>query len=144
MADTHFRKTPTFSNPLRLPPLMSLTCSSENLVVGLAWIVLGFRLVIWWRQRRNKQAFFDVKDKHQEISLGNLKRFHFRELQIASNNFSNKSLLGKGGFGQALDMFTKELSAMALLQQSRDLKIQFQTEVELISLAVHRNQQKGF
>ncbi|XLS85711.1 hypothetical protein HN51_035877, partial [Arachis hypogaea] len=32
------------------------------------------------------------------VYLENLKRFQFRELQVATNNFSSKNILGKGGF----------------------------------------------
>ncbi|XP_062075529.1 uncharacterized protein LOC133779601 [Humulus lupulus] len=31
---------------------------------------------------------------HEEVCLGNLRRFQFRELQMATNNFSNKYLVG--------------------------------------------------
>ncbi|XP_020973224.1 protein NSP-INTERACTING KINASE 1-like [Arachis ipaensis] len=61
--------------------------------------VLGFGLVLWWKHKHNQQAFFDVKDRHhEEVYLENLKRFQFRELQVATNNFSSKNILGKGGF----------------------------------------------
>jgi serine/threonine protein kinase len=72
-----------------------------------------------------------------------LKSFQLRELQIATHNFSNKNILGKGGFG---DVYKGILSDGTLVAVKR-LKdgnisggeIQFQTEVEMISLAVHRN-----
>ncbi|XP_050384340.1 protein NSP-INTERACTING KINASE 1-like [Argentina anserina] len=110
----------------------------------LCLIVLGFGLFIWWRQRHNKQAFFDVTEKHhEEISLGNLKRFHFRELQIATNNFSSKFLIGKGGFGHVYKgtLCDGTVVAVKRLKDGSALggEIQFQTEVEMISLAVHRN-----
>ncbi|PON45845.1 Serine/threonine protein kinase [Trema orientale] len=110
----------------------------------LCLIVLGFGAVLWWRHRRNQQTFFDVKDRHhEEISLGNLKRFQFRELQIATNNFSSKNILGKGGFGNVYKgtLHDGTLVAVKRLKDGSALggEIQFQTEVEMISLAVHRN-----
>ncbi|XP_015880477.1 protein NSP-INTERACTING KINASE 1 [Ziziphus jujuba] len=110
----------------------------------LCLIVLGFGFVLWWRHRRNKQKFFDVKDRHHgDISLGNLTRFQFRELQIATNNFSSKNILGKGGFGNVYKGTLQDGSVVAVkrLKDGSALggEIQFQTEVEMISLAVHRN-----
>lgn len=110
----------------------------------LCLIVLGFGAVIWWRQRRNQQAFFGVKDRHhEEISLGNLKRFQFRELQNATHNFSSKNILGKGGFGHVYKGTLQDGTFIAVkrLKDGSALggEIQFQTEVEMISLAVHRN-----
>ncbi|KAG2300403.1 hypothetical protein Bca52824_036875 [Brassica carinata] len=78
---------------------MAIAVGSSVGVVSLIFIVVG--LFLWWRQRHNQNTFFDVKDghHHEEVSLGNLRRFGFRELQIATNNFSSKNLLGKGGYG---------------------------------------------
>ncbi|XP_075642114.1 protein NSP-INTERACTING KINASE 1-like [Castanea sativa] len=110
----------------------------------LCLMALGFGLLLWWRQRHNQQIFFDVKDRHhEEVSLGNLKRFQFRELQIATNNFSSKSILGKGGFGNVYKGVLQDGSVVAVkrLKDGNAIggEIQFQTEVEMISLAVHRN-----
>ncbi|GLT30801.1 hypothetical protein SLA2020_055880 [Shorea laevis] len=106
--------------------------------------ILVFGLLIWWRQRWNEQMFFDVKDRHhEEVSLGNLRRFQFRELQIATNNFSSKNILGKGGFGNVYKGFLQDGTIVAVKRlkdgSAAGGEIQFQTEVELISLAVHRN-----
>ncbi|KAK4833815.1 hypothetical protein QYF36_011817 [Acer negundo] len=116
-----------------------------GLSVGcLSLIVLVFGLAMWWRQRRNQQMFFDVKDRHhEEVSLGNLRRFQFRELQIATHNFSSKSILGKGGFGHVYKGILQDGTVVAVkrLKDGNAIggEIQFQTEVEMISLAVHRN-----
>ena len=72
-----------------------------------------------------------------------MKRFHFRELQIATNNFSSKYLLGKGGFGHVYKgtLCDGTVVAVKRLKDGSAFggEIQFQTEVEMISLAVHRN-----
>ncbi|KAL5808220.1 hypothetical protein ACOSQ3_028911 [Xanthoceras sorbifolium] len=120
-----------------------------SLVFGLSvgctsLIILVFGLTMWWRQRRNQQMFFDVKDQHhEEVSLGNLRRFQFRELQIATHNFSSKNILGKGGFGHVYKGILQDGTVVAVkrLKDGNAIggEIQFQTEVEMISLAVHRN-----
>ncbi|KAJ6364778.1 hypothetical protein OIU76_029699 [Salix suchowensis] len=95
-------------------------------------------------QRHNQPTFFDVKDRqHEEVTLGNLRRFQFRELQISTNNFSNKNILGKGGFGNVYKGILHDGTVVAVkrLKDGNAIggEIQFQTEVEMISLAVHRN-----
>ncbi|XP_061359010.1 protein NSP-INTERACTING KINASE 1-like isoform X2 [Gastrolobium bilobum] len=110
----------------------------------LCSIVLGFGLVLWRRHKHNQPAFFDVKDRHhEEVYLGNLKRFQLRELQIATNNFSNKNILGKGGFGNVYKGVLQDGTLVAVKRlkdgNATGGEIQFQTEVEMISLAVHRN-----
>lgn len=107
-------------------------------------IILAFGILLWLRQRHNQPTFFDVKDgHHEETSLGNLRRFHFRELQIATNNFSSKNILGKGGFGHVYKGVLQDgtLVAVKRLKDANAVggEIQFQTEIEMISLAVHRN-----
>jgi len=72
-----------------------------------------------------------------------LKRFQLRELQIATNNFSNKNILGKGGFGHVYKGILPDGTLVAVKRlkdgSATGGDIQFQTEVEMISLAVHRN-----
>ncbi|OMO52687.1 hypothetical protein COLO4_37039 [Corchorus olitorius] len=110
--------------------------------VSLMVLILG--LLLWWRQRRSEQMFFDVKDRHhEEVSLGNLRRFQFRELQTATHNFSSKNILGKGGFGNVYKGILQDGTIVAVKRlkdgSAAGGEIQFQTEVEMISLAVHRN-----
>lgn len=80
---------------------------------------------------------------HEEVCLGNLRRFQFRDLQSATNNFSSKNILGKGGFGNVYKGYLQDGSIVAVkrLKDGNAIggDIQFQTEVEMISLAVHRN-----
>lgn len=80
---------------------------------------------------------------HEEVSLGNLRRFQFRELQIATDNFSNKNILGKGGFGNVYKGYLLDGTCVAVKRLKDGSAVggerQFQTEVEMISLAVHRN-----
>lgn len=84
-----------------------------------------------------------AEQHEEEVCLGNLKRFQFRELQIATDNFSSKNILGKGGFGIVYKGHLKDgtLVAVKRLKDGSAVggEIQFQTEVEMISLAVHRN-----
>ncbi|KAJ6766461.1 PROTEIN NSP-INTERACTING KINASE 1-LIKE ISOFORM X1 [Salix purpurea] len=111
---------------------------------SVSLFILVFGLYLWWRRRHNQPTFFDVKDRqHEEVTLGNLRRFQFRELQISTNNFSNKNILGKGGFGNVYKGILHDGTVVAVkrLKDGNAIggEIQFQTEVEMISLAVHRN-----
>ena len=66
-----------------------------------------------------------------------------RELQVATDNFSNKNILGRGGFGKVYKgrLADGSLVAVKRLKEERTPggELQFQTEVEMISMAVHRN-----
>ncbi|RRT54332.1 hypothetical protein B296_00039631 [Ensete ventricosum] len=79
----------------------------------------------------------------EELCLGNLRRFQFRELQIATNNFSSKNILGHGGFGNVYRGRLQDGTLVAIKRlkdgNAAGGEKQFKTEVEMISLAVHRN-----
>lgn len=77
-----------------------------------------------------------------EFVIGHLKRFSFRELQMATGNFNSKNVLGQGGFGIVYKGYlpNKTLVAVKRLRDPNfSREVQFQTEVEMISLALHRN-----
>lgn len=107
-------------------------------------LILGFGFLLWWRHKHSKQIFLDVNDQHQEeLCLGNLRRFQFKELQAATHNFSSKYILGKGGFGNVYKGYLPDGTVVAVKRlkdgSNSGGEIQFQTEVEMISLAVHRH-----
>ncbi|XP_050263480.1 BRASSINOSTEROID INSENSITIVE 1-associated receptor kinase 1-like isoform X4 [Quercus robur] len=98
----------------------------------------------WWRRRKPQDHFFDVPaEEDPEVHLGQLKRFSLRELQVATDTFSNKNILGRGGFGKVYKgrLADGSLVAVKRLKEERTQggELQFQTEVEMISMAVHRN-----
>ncbi|KAL9362690.1 hypothetical protein Peur_045475 [Populus x canadensis] len=111
-------------------------------LVSLFLLALG---ILWLRRKQKDHMMLNVSDKQEEglIRLGNLRNFTFRELQIATDNFCSKNILGTGGFG---NVYKGKLGdrTMVAVKRLKDLtgtsgESQFRTELEMISLAVHRN-----
>ncbi|PHT32351.1 Protein NSP-INTERACTING KINASE 1 [Capsicum baccatum] len=107
-------------------------------------LIVGFGFFLWWRQKHSKLIFFDSNEQHhEEVCLGNLRRFKFKEFQSTINNFSSKNILGKGGFGHVYKGHLSDGIIVAVKRLKDKNAVggdqQFQTEVAMISLAVHRN-----
>ncbi|KAJ0078302.1 hypothetical protein Patl1_36943 [Pistacia atlantica] len=145
-------------NPLPMSPPPSIPPSapgpSGNSVTGAiaGGVAAGAALLFaapaialaWWRRRKPQDHFFDVPaEEDPEVHLGQLKRFSLRELQVATDSFSNRHILGRGGFGKVYKgrLADGSLVAVKRLKEERTQggELQFQTEVEMISMAVHRN-----
>ncbi|KAI8024797.1 BRASSINOSTEROID INSENSITIVE 1-associated receptor kinase 1 [Camellia lanceoleosa] len=138
---------PPFSPP---PPSSASGSSATGAIAG--GVAAGAALLFaapaitlaWWRRRKPEDSFFDVPaEEDPEVHLGQLKRFSLRELQVATDSFSNINILGRGGFGKVYKgrLADGSLVAVKRLKEERTQggELQFQTEVEMISMAVHRN-----
>ncbi|XWS63687.1 hypothetical protein CRYUN_Cryun06bG0123000 [Craigia yunnanensis] len=143
-----------FPEPLSLPPdgqkAQSDSGSKDHRVAvafgasfGAAFfIILFIGFLVWWRYRHKQQIFFD-EQYDPEVCLGHLKRYTFKELRAATDHFNSKNILGRGGFGIVYKGCLNDGTLVAV-KRLKDYniaggEIQFQTEVETISLAVHRN-----
>uniref|UniRef100_A0A5B6ZMM6 non-specific serine/threonine protein kinase n=1 Tax=Davidia involucrata TaxID=16924 RepID=A0A5B6ZMM6_DAVIN len=153
-----FNNNPLNTPPVSPPPPLSPTPPASSPVGNSATgaiaggVAAGAALLFaapaialaWWRRRKPQDHFFDVPaEEDPEVHLGQLKRFSLRELQVATDSFSNKNILGRGGFGKVYKgrLADGSLVAVKRLKEERTQggELQFQTEVEMISMAVHRN-----
>ncbi|XP_054823219.1 protein NSP-INTERACTING KINASE 1-like [Prosopis cineraria] len=131
------------SPPTNKPKNRKLALALALTVSCVCFLILVFGF-LWWRQRSSKQVFFDINEQMlEDVRLGNLRKFHIRELEVATNKFSSKNLIGKGGYGNVYKGYLPDGGVIAV-KRLRDGsaitgEIQFQTEVEMICLAVHRN-----
>ncbi|KAM7488679.1 hypothetical protein LguiB_026163 [Lonicera macranthoides] len=75
--------------------------------------------------------------------LGLLKRFSLRELQVATDNFSNRNIVGSGGFGNVYKGHLADGTLVAMKRRKDEFtpggERMFQTEVHMKSMAVHCN-----
>ncbi|KAK8312386.1 hypothetical protein V6Z12_D01G038300 [Gossypium hirsutum] len=105
--------------------------SSRNPKVGIIiGIVVGFIILL-------------CGEVDRRIAFGQLKRFAWRELQLATANFSEKNILGQGGFGKVYKGVLSDNTKVAVKRltdfESPGGDAAFQREVEMIGVAVHRN-----
>eukprot|EP00249_Psilotum_nudum_P024467 c29192_g1_i5 orf=1089-2837(-) len=84
-----------------------------------------------------------IAEDDLKISFGQLKRFSWRELQVATDNFSEKNVLGQGGFGKVYKGVLGNGTKVAVKRLKDSYlpggEAAFLREVEMISVAVHRN-----
>ncbi|KAF7842621.1 BRASSINOSTEROID INSENSITIVE 1-associated receptor kinase 1 [Senna tora] len=105
--------------------------------------VLAIKLA-YWRRRKLQAHFVDVPDEDIEINLGQLKQFSLNELRFATDNFNERAIVGRGGFGKVYEGRLSDGSLVAIKrlikQEHMQCEVhQFLTEVQMISMAMHRN-----
>jgi len=130
--------------PRPASPSPSPSGTSAAIVVGVAAGAALLFALAWWLRRKLQGHFLDVPaEEDPEVYLGQFKRFSLRELLVATEKFSKRNVLGKGRFGILYKgrLADDTLVAVKRLNEERTKggELQFQTEVEMISMAVHRN-----
>ena len=87
--------------------------------------------------------FVTLGEDDREISFGQVKRFSWREIQLATNDFSEANIIGQGGFGKVYKGILTDGTSVAvkrLIQyHNPGGEAAFLREVQLISVAVHKN-----
>ncbi|CAN7108859.1 unnamed protein product [Brassica rapa subsp. narinosa] len=125
--------------PASLSQIHHLSFLSNRLAIALG-VSFGFVVLItvalgsfcWYRKKQTR------------LLILNLNRyFTFRELHVSTDGFSSKNILGAGGFGNVYRGNLGE-GTMVAVKRLKDVNgttgdSQFRTELEMISLAVHRN-----
>ncbi|KAG6652108.1 L-type lectin-domain containing receptor kinase IX.1-like [Carya illinoinensis] len=111
------------------------------LVAGLASVLL----VLWKKNRRDKEedrAFVEYMDGEFQKGTGP-KRFSFRELARATNNFRDDEKLGQGGFGGVYKGFLSDSNIFVAIKRvskgSKQGIKEYAAEVKIISRLRHRN-----
>ncbi|KAK9097017.1 hypothetical protein Sjap_022514 [Stephania japonica] len=121
-----------------------LVVAPTVLIVG----VLSAVLIVLWR-RRTRTVLEEDEALNNTSITGDLergagpKKFSYRRLASATNNFSNQRKLGEGGFGCVYKGFLRELNlTVAVKRISRGSKQgmkEYITEVKTVSQLRHRN-----
>ncbi|KAI3790753.1 hypothetical protein L2E82_04031 [Cichorium intybus] len=114
--------------------------------VALVLLLLGaiflYRFKI--KSKLERDLFIDVEGEDDNlVSYGQLRRFSWREVQLATNNFNESNIIGRGGFGKVYRGVIADNTKVAIKRladyQSPGGEAAFLREIQLISVAVHRN-----
>lgn len=120
--------------------ITGVTCGAFFLLLLGAIFMYRFH-----RVRTSKHdVFVDVAGEDEcKISFGQLKRFSWREIQLATDNFNESNIIGQGGFGKVYKGVLLDGTKVAVKRlndyQSPGGEAAFLREIHLISVAVHRN-----
>jgi serine/threonine protein kinase len=119
-----------------------------GLGVGGSFLVGGFALILFCLWKRNNSytledlAFDRCMDDEFQRETGP-KRFSFKELAHATNNFNDEEKLGQGGFGGVYRGFLRDLNSFVAVKRvskgSKQGIKEYASEVKIISRLGHRN-----
>ena len=116
-----------------------------------AAVAMGIMAALFCRRRRKDTApeqelgaMFDGELQEEEFEKGaGPRRFHYRDLAVATRNFSQEEKLGEGGFGSVYHGYLKDMDLHVAIKRvsknSNQGRKEFESEVKIISRLRHRN-----
>ncbi|CAH1437023.1 unnamed protein product [Lactuca virosa] len=136
-----YSTTPFFNNN-QTTDISSVLKGHSSEVPIIAGTIAGIALfltilVMWLVYRKRKKA----KEIEQEDLKGAV-HYNYKDLQLATNNFGEENILGKGGFGEVFKATLDDNNVVAVKKlhvQHARVKEEFENEVKLISDVHHRN-----
>ncbi|KAK9996990.1 hypothetical protein SO802_021676 [Lithocarpus litseifolius] len=115
----------------------------ELAVIGMI-IIVFVMLWIWKGNKKVTAEIVNVTSIHDDLEKGaGPRRFSYRDLVLATNNFSNERKLGQGGFGAVYKGYLTDLdmpvTVKKISRESKQGKKEYITEVKIFSQLRHRN-----
>ncbi|KAG8373654.1 hypothetical protein BUALT_Bualt11G0046700 [Buddleja alternifolia] len=151
---THLRCGTNFQQPCVSSSSIPVTTRKSKVQVVVTAASIGaFSLLLlgaifgyrFHRVHKHKhEIFVDVAGEDEcKISFGQIRRFSLREMQLATDNFSESNIIGQGGFGKVYRGVLMDNTRVAIKRlmdyHSPGGEAAFLREVHLISVAVHKN-----
>ncbi|XP_010518996.1 PREDICTED: L-type lectin-domain containing receptor kinase IX.1-like isoform X2 [Tarenaya hassleriana] len=128
--------------PNRTGMIVGVSVSAFVLLVSLVGILVAFQR----RKQRKKRArdAINLVSINEDLERGaGPRRFSYKELASATNNFLDERKLGEGGFGAVYRGYLNEFDMMVAVKKfagrSNQGMKEFITEVKIISGLRHRN-----
>ncbi|KAK7343552.1 hypothetical protein VNO77_12362 [Canavalia gladiata] len=135
------------------PPSGSNTTSTQGMsntariavavVVPVVVIVgLSISACIFLRARRQRKSVDTETEVDNEIEPPETLQFNFDIIRMATNNFSETNMLGRGGFGPVYKgklSNGQEVAVKRLSMNSGQGDVEFKNEVQLVAKLQHRN-----
>lgn len=137
---------PDIPNEIQHP--RSKTALIVGIVVAAAvFVLVGLGLCLFWCKRghcRGEQLQSKVESGMMEHHFLGPRQFTYRELSLATENFSNEKLLGSGGFGQVYKGILRDgsgsvVAVKRITHDSKQGEREFLAKISIISQIRHRN-----
>ncbi|KAE8675655.1 L-type lectin-domain containing receptor kinase IX.1 [Hibiscus syriacus] len=135
------RKATKAKNRNRIRITVGLAVPFGVLIIGGC---IGFQILFWLRRKRSYRNIERTSGINDDLEKGTgPRKFSYRDLASATNNFSEHRKLGEGGFGAVYRGYLNDLGMAVAVKRissgSRQGRKEYVTEVKVISQLRHRN-----
>ncbi|KAJ9541185.1 hypothetical protein OSB04_027691 [Centaurea solstitialis] len=114
---------------------VSIIAGAIGGTIGLLFILI----VLWFFLRFRKKP---KKSEEESPDMKGAINYNYKDLELATNNFSKENILGKGGFGEVFKAILDDNNTVAVKKVEivhAKAKEEFKNEIMLVSNVHHRN-----